>query len=408
MKVLIVSQYFWPENFRINEVAIQLKKHGCDVEILTGKPNYPGGNFFTGYSTSGLSFEYWMGIKVYRLPILPRGKATGIRLLINYFSFVFSGLLFGPIILRKSRYDIIFVYAPSPIIQVIPALLLGGMRKIPVVLWVQDLWPESLSATGHIKSSTILHMVRILVKLIYRQVNLILVQSQAFIKPVSNLAPAARVLYYPNSVEKYFYNLEPCDIPNIGALNEGFTLLFAGNVGVAQSMETIVSAASRLRDYPEIKFIILGAGSKLKWTESEIKSRGLKNIILGGRYPLETMPHLMRKASALLVTLNSDPIFSLTIPNKIQAYMAVGKPIIACINGEGARIIKEANSGLTVAAEDSIGLATAILTMYKMTEVQRCELGQNGRRFFKANFDEDFLINKLISHFQNLISREKY
>lgn len=407
MKVLIVSQYFWPENFRINDIAAELKKRDYDIEVLTGKPNYPGGDFFTGYSASGLCVEYWMGIKIFRLPIFPRGKSTTIGLLANYLSFIFSGLLLGPVILRKSQYDIIFVYAPSPIFQVIPALLLGRMRKIPVVLWVQDLWPESLSATGHVKSSIILHMVRLFVRFIYKRVDLILVQSKAFIKPVLNLAPTARVLYYPNSVEKYFYSTQTCDVPNIDSLNKEFILLFAGNVGAAQSMETIVSAASRLSNYPEIKLVILGEGSKIKWTEAEIKRRGLKNVILGGRHPVERMPHLMRKASALLVSLTGNPIFSLTIPNKIQAYMAVGKPIIACMNGEGARIINEANAGLTVAAEDSVALANAIVAMYKMTEVERDQFGQNGRRFFKNNFDQDFLINKLISHFENLISKEK-
>jgi glycosyltransferase involved in cell wall biosynthesis len=290
---------------------------------------------------------------------------------------------------------------------VIPASFLGWLKGVPVVLWVQDLWPHSAEATGYIKSGWLLKILEKFVRFSYSHTDLILVQSQAFVDPVSKLAPKIPVLYYPNSVDKDFYTLKEIDAPVIDSLNSGFTVLFAGNVGEAQSMETILSAAQELLLYKEIKIVIIGSGSKIEWLSKEIKRKSLDNVFLEGRYPVETMPALMRKASVLLVSLSKQPIFSLTVPNKIQAYLAVGKPIIACLNGEGARIINEAKAGLSVLAEDAKGLAEAIITMYRMTGKERLQLGKNGRAYFKVNFNEDVLIDDLIKHFRSLVKKEK-
>jgi len=407
MNILIVTQYFWPENFRINEIADAIHSREYKVDVLTGKPNYPEGQIFSGYRAWGVKKDAWKNISIYRVPILARGSKSAIRLAFNYFSYILSALLFAPLILRKNKYDIIFVYAPSPIFQVIPASFLGWLKGVPVVLWVQDLWPQSAEATGYIKSGWLLKILEKFVRFSYSHTDLILVQSQAFVDPVSKLAPKIPVLYYPNSVDKDFYNFKEIDTPVIDSLNSGFTVLFAGNVGEAQSMETILSAAQELLLYKEIKIVIIGSGSKIEWLSNEIKLKALDNVFLEGRYPVETMPALMRKASVLLVSLSKQPIFSLTVPNKIQAYLAVGKPVIACLNGEGARIVNEANAGFSVPAEDAKGLAEAILTIYRMNCEERLQLGKNGRAYFKENFDEDTLVNDLIKHFESVITKDK-
>ena len=408
MKILIFSQYFWPENFRINEIANTMNSLGHDVEVVTGKPNYPEGTIFSGYSSWNVKKETWKDILIYRLPILARGKKSAFKLALNYLSYIVSGLLFAPFLLRKKKYDVIFVYGVSPIFQVIPASFLGWLKGVPVVLWVQDLWPQSAEATGYIKSGWLLKILEKFVKFSYSHTDLILVQSQAFIDPVSRLAPKIPVLYYPNSVDKNFYTPKKLDVPHIDSLTSGFTVLFAGNVGEAQSMETIISAAKNLLAYPEIKIVIIGSGSKIDWVREEIKEKSLNNIFLEGRFPIETMPILMRQASVLLVSLTNQPIFSLTVPNKLQAYLAVGRPIIASLNGEGARIVEEAKAGLSVRAEDDEALASAILSMFQMSDNERLQLGENGRAYFKANFDEDSLINDLMKHFECLITKEKY
>ena len=388
-------------------MVLSIIEKGHSVDVLTGKPNYPEGKFFNGYSAWGVTVESWRGISVHRIPMLARGNKSAVKLVFNYLSFIFSGLLFAPWILRSKQYDVIFVYAPSPVFQVIPASFLGWLKGVPVVLWVQDLWPQSAEATGYIKSPLILKLLQKFVRFTYAHTDLILVQSEAFIRPVTQLAQNIPIEYYPNSVEKEFYTPDKVVVPEIHSLKTGFTVLFAGNIGVAQSMETIVAAAERLRAYPEIKIVVLGSGSKLEWAEKQAVDKKLSNLYFEGRYPVEVMPALMRQASALLVTLTKQLIFELTIPSKIQAYLAVGKPIIACLNGEGAKIITEANAGVAVDAEDDMGLAEAIIKLYKMPKLALEQMGFNGRDYFKRHFDEDMLTTRLINHFEMAINKKE-
>jgi glycosyltransferase involved in cell wall biosynthesis len=375
---------------------------GIEVEILTGKPNYPSGKIFPGFRSLGGQKQIWKGITITRIPMLPRGGGSGWRLALNYLSFIVSGMLFAPWMLRKKKFDIVFVYGVSPILQAIPAIFLGWLKKCPVILWVQDLWPESLLATGYVKNRFVLDQVGKTVKFIYRHVDLLLVQSRAFIKPVEALASGTPIIYYPNSVDDVFTAPASGSISEIPGLGGGFTVFFAGNIGTAQAVEVIVEAASLLKEFSEIQFVVVGDGSRREWMLQEVHRRGLSNLHLPGRFPVEMMPGFMQKASALLVTLADKPIFAATVPNKIQAYMASGKPIIACLNGEGARLVIESNSGLAIPAENAKNLADAILRLYKMDPVERDLLGENGRRYFRHLFDHNFLIDKLIEYFSTV------
>lgn len=396
MRILVFTQYFWPEQFTINYLVLLLKKAGHDVEVLTGKPNYPKGEFFTGYKFFPATKESWNDITINRVPLVARGKESRLGLFINYISFILFAAFIAPWMLRRKEYDTIFVYAPSPVLQALPAILLGKLKKVPVILWVQDLWPESLSATEHVKSSLILSAVRYLVKFCYSHVDLILVQSKAFIEPVKKLAIGKRVEYFPNTVDSNFYNLKNKKSPLIHSLNTGFSILFAGNIGNAQSMETIVEASLILQKYSDIKIVVVGSGSKLDWVFEQKKLRNLNNLHLEGHFPVDVMPSIMRSASVLLVSLKDNPILDLTVPNKIQAYLATGKPIIASLNGEGARIVVESGAGLAIPAEDAQALANAILKLYKMSENELAAMADNGRKYFKKNFDEHVLITKLV------------
>lgn len=407
MRVLIVSQYFWPESFRINDVVRSLVERGIEVHVLTGKPNYPGGAFFDGYCSWGCQVEPLLGATVYRLPMLARGQRSTWRLIFNYLSFVTSGLLFAPWLLRRNRYDLVFVHGMSPILQAIPALFIGWLKRLKVILWVQDLWPESLEATGYIRNQRVLGLVQKIVRLIYMRTDLLLVQSLGFVAPVLALAPGKRVVYYPNSVESFFCEPSDVPLPLIDALETGFAVVFAGNVGTGQAVEVIVEAAALLIDYPDINFVVFGQGSRWEWMQEQVQQRGLINLHLPGRYPVETMPGLMQKASALLVTLADQPIFAATVPNKVQAYLAAGRPILACLNGEGARLVTEAGAGLAIQAENAQGLAAAVLQLYQMPTEKRAVLGANGRRYFKEHFDHDELISQLIEHFQALSKIER-
>ncbi len=401
MRVLIVSQYFWPEGFRINYIARTLVEKGVQVDILTGKPNYPEGHIAEGYRAWGTQREMWAGATVFRVPLFPRGARSPWRLALNYLSFIFSGLIFGPWLLRKRQYDVVFVYGLSPILLAIPGIFLARLKRRKLVLWVQDLWPDSLSATGYIRHPRLLRWVELLVRWIYGNSDLILVQSRAFIAAVSALAPGNTIAYYPNSVDATFgESPDPHVIlPTVPALETGFPVMFAGNVGAAQAVGVIVEAAELLKPHPEISFVVFGQGSRWDWMRDQVAVRGLTNLHLPGRYPVETMPGLMQKAGALLVTLADEPIFAMTVPNKVQAYMAAGRPILACLNGEGARLVaEEAQAGLSVPAQDAKALAAAILQMYQMPAEDRMRLGANGRRYFKAHFDHDKLVVELMAH----------
>lgn len=401
MNILIVSQYFWPESFSINGVAKTFSEKGHNVDVLTGKPNYPGGILFSGYTVFATSKEKWNNINIYRVPLLPRGNKGAIRLITNYLSFIFFGLLLGPWLLRKKHYDVIFIYAPSPIIQTIPAIFLSWLKKCPSILWVQDLWPESLEATGYIRNKRILGIVGKLVRWIYQHVDLLLVQSKTFVKSVSQMSADKPVVYFPNSVDASFSKPAVISVPESSILDHSFSILFAGNIGTAQSVEAIVEAATLLKQNSDINFVIVGNGSRFGWMKEQVKNRELNNLHLLGHFPVEMMPTFMQKASALLVSLTDQPIFSMTVPNKVQAYMASGKPILAFLNGEGARVVTEANAGFAVPAEDAQGLADTILQLYGMSDEEKDKLGENGRSYYKTHYDHEKLVDQLIEHFEN-------
>lgn len=407
MRLLIVSQYFWPEEFRINEVAATLREKGVAVEVLTGQPNYPGGAIYPGYRAWGCRRESRLGLAINRVPLLARGGG-GRRLAANYLSFVLSGLLFAPWLLRRKKFDVVFVYAPSPILQAIPAIFLGWLKGCPVVLWVQDLWPESLAATGYVRNRTVLGLVERAVRFIYRHVDLLLVQSEAFIPPVAALASGTEVRYYPNSVDESFARPPTVAAPEIAGLDRGFSVLFAGNLGSAQAVEVIVEAATLLKDHAgDINFVVLGEGSRREWMLREARARGLGNLHLPGRFPVETMPACMQKASALLVTLADREIFRATIPSKVQAYLAAGRPILACLNGEGARLVAGAGAGLAVPAEDGRALAAAILELYRMAPAERAAMGARGRACYEQHFAHAMLIDQLLGHLRSVRRRKE-
>jgi glycosyltransferase involved in cell wall biosynthesis len=407
MRVLIVSQYFWPESFRINELAQSLVAHGVDVDVLTGKPNYPEGKIYPGYRALGSMHELWQGANVFRVPIFPRGFRSGLRLFLNYLLFIFSAMVFGAWQLRDTKSDVIFVYAPSPLLQALPALFIGWIKRIPVVVYVQDLWPESLEATGYVHNRLVIRMVDWLVKLIYQSSDLILVSSRPFKNSIQKYLPSAEIVYYPNSVDASFSNPDSGLKLDLPALDDSFCVVFAGNVGSAQAVHVIAEAAEQLRDHHNIRLVVLGSGSELEWLRSQIIECGLSNLFLAGRFPVEAMPNLLSRADALLVTLANQRIFAATIPNKIQAYMAVGRPIIASMNGEGARLVHEANAGISVPAEDGAALADAILKLHAMPAADRDRLGENGRQYYRQHFDHEQLVDELINYLTKVIKGKK-
>lgn len=400
MRILIVSQYFWPENFRINDLAIGLKEKGNEVTILTGIPNYPEGKVFPGYNLFAKK-EIYKGIKIYRVPLLPRGKGGKLNLILNYLSFFISASFLAPFYCRQ-KYDAIFGFVASPIIQVLPAIFLKKIRNSTLILWVLDLWPESLTATKAVRSPLIIKWVEKIVKFIYKQSDLILASSRGFIPSITAKGVGLeKIVFFPNWAEDIYEPVEPENAKLPLAVNnfpKGFKLMFAGNIGVAQDFETILAAFEILKNYKDIHLLILGNGRMYNWVHEQIIKRNLSGQVhLLGAYPMETMPNFFSFSDALLVTLNKDLIFSITIPGKLQSYLACGKPVIGALNGEGARLIRESNSGFVCPSGEPKELSEAILKIYHAGLREREQMGLNAREYYKNNFNRDKQVDNLIN-----------
>jgi glycosyltransferase involved in cell wall biosynthesis len=396
LRILILSQYFWPESFRINDLALALVERGHSVTVLTGVPNYPRGRFHDGYGFFRPREETLGGVRVLRVPLLPRGTNGGWRLAANYLSFTVSASILGPLRCREP-YDVLFVYEPSPVLVGIPAAVLRRLKRVPMLFWVQDLWPESLSATGAVTSPALLRAVARVARWIYRRCDRVLVQSRGFVDRVVGVgADPGRVRYLANWAEAFYTPLElPADAPERAEVPEGFRVMFAGNIGKAQSLETVVEAAKELRDIGDLHWVIVGDGHRRPWLEAEVKAHGLeKTVHLLGPRPVTSMPRYLALGDALLVTLRRDPIFELTIPTKLQSYLACGRPVVAALDGEGARVVLEAGAGETCPAEDAAALAAAVRRVYGASAEERRQLGARGRAYFEAHFERERLVTR--------------
>lgn len=398
MKIWIISQYFHPENFAINQTAVELCKRGHDVTILSGMPNYPSGHFAPGYGGWRIRRETYYGVSVIRIPMIARGRGTRRMLALNYLSYAMVATLAAPFLLR-GRADVVFVYQPSPLTVVLPALMMRLIKKTPVVLWIQDLWPESLVAAGALTSTAALKPIRWLARFIYRRCALILVQSPGFIEHVRSLTPPeVAIRYFPNSADSHYFPIEPpADLSAQPNLPHGFRVLFAGSIGTAQDFGTLLSAAERLRECPEIQWVVMGEGRRKRWLADQIVARKLEGTVhLIGQQSSERMPYYFALADGLLVMLSPSAVSALTIPSKLQSYLASGRPVIAAIDGEGARIVRESQAGLVCAAGEPAALAEAVLALYGMTPAERERMGAAGNWYFEREFKRGPLMDKLI------------
>jgi len=405
----VVSQYFWPEPFIINELVLKLKEQGHSVSVFTGKPNYPDGNLYSGYKSSGIQEEEYQGIPVYRIPLRPRNNGGAKNLILNYLSFIGSGLIRSVQFSRKRSFDAILVYVPSPITSVIPGILLKWLTRSHLAVWVQDIWPESVQATGFIKNRLVLKCIEALVRGIYFFSDSLLVQSSAFIAPVNRLVKLkSKVIYYPNSAQDMLIHdpiKESLPIELVNLLDTHFCIVFAGNIGSAQAVETIVEAAMNLRHLEQVKLVLVGSGSMSHWVQEHVALKGLNNVVLPGRFPANSMPEIYSRAKGLLVTLKRDDIFTYTIPCKIQSYLSSGRPIIGSLDGEGARVIIEAGAGMVSPAEDPNALAEQIERLYHMSDLERAQLGKSGRAYFLQHFEISRQSHRLVEILEERIGQ---
>lgn len=396
MRILVVTPHFFPETFKCNDLAFELQKRGHDVTVMTAIPDYPKGKFFDGYGVFKKRKETINGVKVMRTLIIPRGNGSKIRLIANYLSYTFfasaRALWHG---IRK-KYDAIIVHETSPILVGIPAVIVKKIQKIPLHFWILDIWPESLQAAGGISNKKILSVFSRLTSWIYKNSTTLLISSKGFSKSIAERGDFNdKVKYFPNWVDNIW---DEKHLPQNLKLPEfdknRFNVVFAGNIGEAQDMEHLLEAAEQLRS-SDIDIIIVGDGRKREWLEKTIAEKKLNNVKYFGRFPIQAMPSIYEKASVLYLSLKKEPIFSLTVPAKLQSYMASGKPIVAMMDGEGPDLIEKADCGWSVPSENSKALAELLRKIAGEDETVLRKKGENGRLFSQKHFDFATCIDNL-------------
>jgi colanic acid biosynthesis glycosyl transferase WcaI len=396
MRLLVVTQYFWPESFRINDLVAELRSKGHHVTVLTGWPNYPDGKVFDAYRNDPAQYASFEGARVVRVPLLPRGRG-GMRLILNYLTFALSASVLGLWMLRGQNFDVVLVHEPSPITVGLPGAVMRAAKRAPMALWVLDLWPETLKAVGVVKSEWLLRLVGRMVSFIYWRCDLILAQSRSFIPQIRRYAgQERRIEYFPSWAESVFDGSVVEAAPEVPTKPGSFSVMFAGNIGEAQDFSAILAAAQALKEHVHIRWLIVGDGRMGEWVNQEVIARGLENCVqLFGRFPVERMPSFFHHADALLVSLKDEPIFAMTIPGKLQSYLAAGVPVIAMLNGEGAELLSQVGAGLACAAGDSAGLAQVALRMAGMKEEERLAMGLRGKALYAREFERQILLGRI-------------
>jgi colanic acid biosynthesis glycosyl transferase WcaI len=404
LKILIVSQYFWPEQFLINDLSVSLRDEGHQVEVLTGEPNYPSGDIFVDYRSDKTSFTNYFDIPIHRCKIIPRGKSK-LGLIANYTSFILSSSLYVATKLRHQKFDLVLFFQLSPVFSGIPAILYKKIHNVPLITWIQDLWPESLSATGQLSNKKIISSIRMFVKYLYESSDLIYIQSEFFRKKVEeDCSNLTAIDYLPNWADKVFEQTIVEDADFYQKKHGYFDFLFAGNLGDAQDLLNVVTAVSMIPKEKKFRIIMLGDGSAKESVEKFVNDNDLNDkFVFFGRKPIKYMPSAFRKADSLLVTLRDEKIFELTIPSKVQSYLASGRPIVASLSGAGASVIFESKSGLVATPGKPLDLANKLQQMIDLDECIRQRMSTNAKSYYDAKFSFTSIRDKLISDMERII-----
>ncbi len=392
--ILVVSQYFHPESFRINDIAAEWVKRGYTVTVLTGIPNYPKGEYYEGYSKTERRHEKWKGMEIVRLPIEPR-KTGSLGLIKNYLSFVTAGRKW----VKKTnlKTDLVFTFEVSPMTQALVSVWYAEKYKIPHILYVTDLWPENVETITGIHNKLFLGMIQKMVDYIYKRSAKILTCSNRFIAAINRRnIPSERIEFWPQYAEDFYKpseRISPSEIPDDGVLN----LVFAGNVGFSQGLGILPKAAEKLKDGRiRVRFNVIGDGRYMPDLKRGIEKRRVKeyfNFI--DRKPAEQIPAYLAAADALLITLSKSEVFSITIPAKTQSCMACGRPILVSADGEVQDIIRCADAGLASASGDVEGFVRNIMALASMTNEERNKLGQNALLYSETHFNKNTLLNRM-------------
>lgn len=400
MHILLLTQGYDPEpNPKGQNFARELVKNGAKVTVITGFPNYPGGKVYPGYKIKPIQIEYIEGIEIHRVAIYPSHGSSKIGRIFNYLSFFFSSTFYVIFFLKKI--DIIYAYHP-PITVGISSIILKFFKRSKVVLDIQDIWPDTLKSTGMINNKSILSFISFICKVVYKYVDAITVLSPGFKEKLINTnvpKDKINIIYnWTNEGELKFIKKR-----NIVSENSSFRVIFAGNMGPAQALESVISSAEYIsKKNNDIEFVFIGNGIEKKSLQKIVKDKNISNVIFKDYIPITKIGNVLSSADALLVHLKKDELFRITIPSKIQAYMFSDKPIILGVEGDGADLILKSKCGITVEPENYLSITVGILRLYNMTSKDRYEMGKNGKKYYLNNMSLEIGTKKYFQLFKSL------
>ncbi|MCL2819392.1 MAG: glycosyltransferase family 4 protein [Oscillospiraceae bacterium] len=404
-RILIVSQHFWPESFRVNDICDGFIERGYDVEVLCGIPNYPAGQFFDGYGVFKNRRQVTdKGVKIRRCFEIKRGNNSNLRIFLNYISFPFSSLFSLPYLMRQ-KYDKIYLHNTSPVMMSVAGILLGRIKKIETTMYVLDLWPENLYSVLQVRSKLLRHIAMRVSNWHYRKTDRLIANSSRLRTLLIDRIGKAedKVTYIPQFCEKVFENVVTDDELS-ARFSSTFNMVFTGNISPAQSFETVIRAADLLKDkgYNDIRWIIIGDGMSLKWLKDEVEKAGLTDVfVFIGRVPIEDIPKYTGIADGLFACLNKTDMLDCTLPAKVFSYYAAERPIVLAMDGEIQEIIRESGAGFAVDAEDSEGLSHAVEKLYLLSEKEQTSMGLAAKEYYFKHFERNMNMDKLVAFIES-------
>jgi len=402
MKILLLTQWFDPEpTFKGLAFAKELKRQGHEVQVLTGFPNYPGGKIYDGYKLRLYQREEIEGISILRVALYPNHDSSALKRILNYISFAFMAMLFGIFATKKA--DVIYAYHP-PLTVGVAAIFIKLFRRTPIVYDIQDMWPDTLKATGMLNNNKILNIIGLVCKLVYRFVDHIVVLCPGFKKLlIERNVPKEKIsVIYNWCDEQGLIQAEPAKLEYRQFMQNKFNIVFAGNMGKAQALDIILEVAKNLQDFPDIQFVFVGGGTEADRLKQRSIIEGIPNAIFIPRMPMAEVGGVLELSNLLLVHLKKDPLFEITVPSKTQAYMAMGKPILMAVAGDAAELVQKAQCGCIAISEDAASIQQAILEIYQLPASEQQKMGINARNFYIQELSLESGVKQFVSIFEKV------
>ena len=402
MKILLLTQWFDPEpTFKGLAFAKELKRQGHEVQVLTGFPNYPGGKIYDGYKLKLCQREEIEGISILRVALYPNHDSSALKRIFNYISFAFMAILFGIFATKKA--DVIYAYHP-PLTVGIAAIFIKFFRRTPIVYDIQDMWPDTLKATGMLNNNKILNVIGSVCKLVYRSVDHIVVLCPGFKKMlIERTVPEHKIsIIYNWCDEQGLTQAQPAKVEYQQLMQNRFNIVFAGNMGKAQALDTILEVAKKVQNIQDIQFVFVGGGTETERLKQRLTTENISNTVFIPRMPMAEVGGILKLSNLLLVHLKKDPLFEITVPSKTQAYMAMGKPVLMAVAGDAADLIQRAECGCVATSEDVESIQQAILRIYHLSASEQLQMGLNARNYYLQKLSLEIGVRQFVEVFEKV------